>query len=201
MTTPLNHAHWKIHGANDLLPYTLLLESDGAFESTGVTTSQLSASRGSLAPSLLRDLNGSGIALDATELAVLSRLQPLIGHGAFAAAHVHLVPPYSQITPLWPTVHMDASAIAAGDACAGMVADGVCGAPYIALARGDELTDCLLLTWHGDWVAFRTYLRTDFLRPGASEFHDALHSHKERVITLLGPPGVLAAMKSRTCVN
>jgi len=201
MTLPLTNARWVIHAHGALLPYTLLLESDGSVESSGITTSQLSLARGTLTTSFLAELTGPGKGLDDVELAVHARLRPLLGHGAFAAATVHMLPNRSMNVPLWPTTPVEPTSITDGDASVGMVADGLCGAPYIALAHGRELTDCLLLTWSGDWGAFRTYLRTDFLQTGAVQFSEALRAHKERVIELLGPPGVLEAMNPGGCVN
>lgn len=201
MTLPLTNARWVIHAHGALLPYTLLLESDGSIESSGITTSQLSVARRTLTTSFLAELTGPGKGLDDVELAVHARLRPLLGHGAFAAANVHMVPARSLAVPLWPTMQVEPTSIAIGDASVGMVADGLCGAPYIALAHGRELTDCLLLTWSGDWGAFRTYLRTDFLQAGAGEFNEALRTHKARVTELLGPPGVLEAMHPGGCAN
>ena len=201
MTYLLTHASWKLHGSSELHPFVLLLESDGVLESSGVTTSQLSAARGYLLPDLLEALHGSGVQLDETELAVHARLAPLIGHGAFAAVHVNLVPPRSLTDPQPATTRATPTDIATGESSVGMLDDGVSGAPYIALAHGSDLTDCLLLTWSGDWAALRTYLRTDFLRPGCDQFTRAMRDHKDRVVALLGPPGVLSAMKPGGCVN
>jgi len=201
MSLPLSNGRWVVHPADSLLPYTLLLESDGCVESSGITTSRMSSALGGLTSSLLSLLTGAGDPLDDIELAVHARLHPLLGHGAFAAANVRLLPTHTQVVPTWPVVTVEAASILSGDEAVGIVDDQLCGAPYIALGHGPELTDCLLLTWSGDWGAFRTYLRTDFLRPGTREFEDSLRDHKARVIEILGPAGVIEAMSSGYCVN
>lgn len=201
MPYPITNARWRLHGANDLLPYTLLLEADGVCESSGVTTSQLAAARGVLTPSVLGSLREDGVPLDSTELAVHARLHRSLGFGAFGAAHVNLMPLQSTDTPADPCIPVCAMSIADGEAHVGMLQDDAFGPPYIALAEVGELTDCLLLTWSGDWTAYRTYMRTDTLRAGSAYFTAALVKHKDRVAALLGPPGVLSSLRGTGCVN
>lgn len=201
MTSTLTNARWTIHGANELLPFMLLLEADGLTESTGVSSAHLRNAGRHLDHEFFTRLTTVGVDLDETELAVHARLWPLLGHGAFASAHIRLMPPQSQALPRQGPRPFSPNLIAAGDLCVGVVQDGTVGPPYIAVAEAGDLTDCLMLTWSGDWMAFRTWIRTDFLLAGEIHLRDALTSHKRRVADILGPPGVLAALRSGACVN
>ncbi len=162
----------------------MVLESAACLESTGYSAQRLATRlpRDPASGQLLRELEGDGVLLTPIELAVHARVHAVLGHGAFAAAAVGLIPP--TIVPRHLNA-LDPRTILTSGAVVGQLRDGVSGPPFVALAMNDALVECLVLTWCQGWEAYRVGVRTDTLILGVDAFKDALAKHPGDVMKLL----------------
>lgn len=199
--TLLPEARWRVDrecgdDSHVVLDTGTCLESSGY--STGRLLRRLPASAAT--EQLIDLLHYDGVPLSGQERAVHARVRAVLGHGAFAAVAVSLVPSALPERRGPRLSDLNERTILTADSVVGAAHDKVSDPPVVALAMGETQVECLILTWCHAWEAYRVRLRSDAIVPGADAFRAAIARHPASVTELLERSRV-AQMPARACAN